>query len=157
MPEESRKLGNQCLHSSIRQGSGLPLVHIVKIKYLKEHRHFDCSMHNRYPYTVNQHTCNSPFQFLTELPVRGPNLFFKYFFLLFGTGLFYPLRVLTKVQIFFGSLVGPLTLLHPKMKLLPCREPRELETVFFLYFPWFYDFEIRVQSASNFPHLLNSN
>ena len=46
---------------------------------------------------------------------RGPNLFFKYFYFLFGPGLFYPLRVLAKVQIFFGSLAEPLTRLHPKM------------------------------------------
>ncbi len=45
---------------------------------------------------------------------RGPNLFFKYFYFLFGTGLFYPFRVPTKVQFFLGSLAGPLTLLHPK-------------------------------------------
>ncbi len=32
----------------------------------------------------------------------GPNLFFKYFFLPFGTGLFYPLRVLAKVQFFLA-------------------------------------------------------
>ncbi len=32
-----------------------------------------------------------------------------YFYFLFGPGLLYPLRVLAKVQIFFGSLVGPLT------------------------------------------------
>ncbi len=54
---------------------------------------------------------------------RGPNLFFKYFYFLFGTGLFYPFRVPAKVQIFWGSLAGPLTLLHPKMELLWYREP----------------------------------
>ncbi len=83
---------------------------------------------------------------------RGPNLFFKYFYFLFGPGLFYPLRVIATVQIFFGTLVGPLTLLHPKMKLLRCREPREPETLVFLHFTWFYDYEIRVQSTSHFPH-----
>ncbi len=82
-----------------------------------------------------------------EILLRGPNLFFKYFYFLFGPGLFYPLRVIATVQIFFGTLVGPLTLLHPKMKLLRCREPRELETFVFLYFTWFYDYEIRVQST----------
>ncbi len=30
---------------------------------------------------------------------RGPNLFFKYFYFLFGPGLFNPLRVPAKVQI----------------------------------------------------------
>ncbi len=69
---------------------------------------------------------------------RGPNLFFKYFYFLFGPGLFYPLRVIATVQKFFGTLVGPLTLLHPKMKLLQCREPREPETLIFLHFTWFY-------------------
>ncbi len=44
------------------------------------------------------------------LLIRGPNLFFKYFYFLFGTGLFYPFRVTAKVQIFWGSLAGPLTL-----------------------------------------------
>ena len=39
---------------------------------------------------------------------RGPNLFFKYFYFLFGPGLLYPLRVLAKVQILFGSFVGTL-------------------------------------------------
>ncbi len=84
--------------------------------------------------------------------LRGPNLFFKYFYFLFGPGLFYLLRMIATVQIFFGTLVGPLTLLHPKMKLLPCREPREPETLVFLHFTWFYDYEIRVQSTSHFPH-----
>ena len=60
---------------------------------------------------------------------RGPNLFFKYFYFLFGPGLFYPLRVPGKVQNFFGCLVGPLTLLHQKMELLRHREPRELDTL----------------------------
>ncbi len=55
---------------------------------------------------------------------RGPKLFF----FPFGPGIFYPLRVPGEVQNFFGCLVGPLTLLHPKMKLLRHREPRELET-----------------------------
>ena len=41
------------------------------------------------------------------MPERGPNLFFKYFYFLFGPGLLYPIRVLAKVQIFFGSFVGP--------------------------------------------------
>ncbi len=27
-------------------------------------------------------------------PIRGPNLFFKYFYFLFGPGLLYPLRVI---------------------------------------------------------------
>ncbi len=54
----------------------------------------------------------------TGLLKRGPNLFFKYFYFLFGPGLFYPLRVPAKVQIFFGSLAEPLTLLHPKMELV---------------------------------------
>ncbi len=31
---------------------------------------------------------------------RGPSLFFKYFFLPFGTGLFYTLRVLATVRFF---------------------------------------------------------
>ncbi len=35
---------------------------------------------------------------------------------------------------FFGSLVGPLTLLHPKMTLLQWRDHRELETQGFLHF-----------------------
>ena len=66
------------------------------------------------------------------MQLRGPNLFFKYFYFLFGPGLFYPLRVPAKVHIFFGSLAEPLTLLHPKMELLRHREPRELETMGFL-------------------------
>ncbi len=37
---------------------------------------------------------------------RGPNLFFKYFYFLFGPGLFYPLWVIATVQFFFGTLVG---------------------------------------------------
>ncbi len=68
--------------------------------------------------------------------VRGPNLFFKYFYFLFGPGLFYPLRMIATVQNFFGTLVGPLNLLHPKMKLLRCREPREPETLVSLHFSW---------------------
>ena len=55
-------------------------------------------------------------------------------------------------SISFGTLVGPLTRLHPKMKLLRCREPREPETLVFLHFTWFYDYKIRVKSTSNFPH-----
>ncbi len=35
---------------------------------------------------------------------RGPNLFFKYFYFHFGTGLFYPFGGPAKVQIFLGSL-----------------------------------------------------
>ncbi len=65
-------------------------------------------------------------------PKRHPNLFFKYFYFLFGPGLLYPLRV----HIYFGSLAEPLTLLHPKMEMLRYREPRELETlVFFSILP----------------------
>ena len=37
---------------------------------------------------------------------RGPDLFFKYFYYSFGTGLFYPLRVPPKVQLFFGQFSG---------------------------------------------------
>ena len=41
-------------------------------------------------------------------------------------------RVPAKVQIFLGSLAGPLTLLHPKMELL---QYRELETLIFSILP----------------------
>ncbi len=99
-------------------------------------------------YCMNRNSQSSP-----EFIIRGPNLFFKYFYFLFGPGLFYPLRVITTVQFFFGTLVGPLTLLHPKMELLRCREPRELETLFFLHLTWFYVYEIRVKGFwfSRFP------
>ncbi len=40
-----------------------------------------------------------------SLSVRGPNLFFKYFYFPFGPGLFYSLRVPIKVQFFFGCLL----------------------------------------------------
>ncbi len=71
---------------------------------------------------------------------RGPNLFFKYFYFLFGPGLFNPPRVPAKVKFYSRSLAGPLTLLHPKMELLQYREPRELETLVFPHFTWFYDY-----------------
>ncbi len=38
---------------------------------------------------------------------RGPNLFFKYYYFIFGPGLFNPLRVPAKVQNFSCSLVWP--------------------------------------------------
>ena len=40
-----------------------------------------------------------------------------------------------EVQFFSHSLVGPLTILHPKMELLLHREPRELEILFFPILP----------------------
>ena len=49
-----------------------------------------------------------------------------------------------------SCVAGQLTLLHPKMELLWYREARELETQIFLHFPWCYDYQIRVQSISNF-------
>ncbi len=64
-----------------------------------------------------------------KLVKRGPNLFFKYFYFLFGTGIFQPLRVPPEVQKFFDTFSGPLTLLHPKIELLRYREPTELETL----------------------------
>ena len=63
-----------------------------------------------------------------KMPIRGPNLFFKYFFSILGLAYFTPLGCLLRFN-FFGSLVGPLTLLHPKMKLLQWRDPRDLETM----------------------------
>ena len=73
-----------------------------------------------------------------EAPIYFSNIFISFL----GLAYFTPLRVIATVQIFFGTLVGPLTLLHPKMKLLRCWEPRELETFGFLHFTWFYDYEI---------------
>ena len=37
---------------------------------------------------------------------RGPNLFFKYFYFLFGPGLFYPLRVIARVQTLVSTVRG---------------------------------------------------
>ncbi len=45
---------------------------------------------------------------------RGPNLFFKYFYFLFGPGLLYPLRVLAKVQIFFWQFCRTIDPFAPK-------------------------------------------
>ena len=92
---------------------------------------------------------NSMTKFKEEAPIYFSNIFISFL----GPAYYTPLGCSLRFKIgSFGSFVGPLTLLHPKMKLLPCREPRELETIVFLHFTRFYDYEIRVQSTSYFPH-----
>ncbi len=71
--------------------------------------------------------------------MKRPQFIFQIFLFPFWAWLFGPIRVPAKVQIFFGSVAGPLTLLLPKMELLGYREPRELENMGFLHFTWFYD------------------
>ena len=61
------------------------------------------------PYKIETSVCgHQPFfesESMYTLLKRGPNLFFKYFFLSFGTGLFYPPRAPAKVKLFLGSFV----------------------------------------------------
>ncbi len=83
------------------------------LSILKENLHQCCWCIDTLYINQNYFCHSSEIQFVNR---RGPNLFFKYFYFLFGPGLFYPLRVIATVQNFFGTLVGPLTLWHPKMK-----------------------------------------
>ncbi len=61
---------------------------------------------------AHQLSINSSAPYLV-LFIRGPNLFFKYFFSFLGLAYFPPLGCLLRFKFHGGSLVGPLTLLNP--------------------------------------------
>ncbi len=71
---------------------------------------------------------------------KGPIYFSNIFISCLGLAYFSPLGWPLRFKFFCGTLVGPLTLLQQKMELLRCTEPRELETMVFLYFTRFYDY-----------------
>ncbi len=84
-------------------------MHEMCFRFILYCRHYEQGLNTTLGILVHSNFVEFPVSFWKKGLVRGPNLFFKYFYFIFGPGLFYPLRVIATVQIFFGTLVGPLT------------------------------------------------
>ncbi len=68
-------------------------------------------------------------QVIEKSIIKRPQFIFQIFLFPFWAWLILPHKGTPKAQIIFGSLARPWTLWHPKIILLRCREPRELETL----------------------------